>query len=186
VDLNSAEDSKIVKMACALAAAVMCLAICFRLVLNHTLTKFTVSLTEGLVVADDIDSILDDLDLLGINQRAFLSSGDDRFSDDVAESVTGLISHLESLKQVSVNGEPLRRRTGKLSHSIDWVLESVGKSFELQQTSGSAVAIAALDNDDAIKDAKMEALALKTLATNGVFDRMRSEREMRSILEVLF
>ncbi len=186
MDLTFAEDSRIVRMMCVLAAAVICLAISFRFVLNQTLATVTNSVTGGLIVVENVDSILDNLDRLNINQRAFLSTGDDRFSEEVAESVIGISTNLESLKQISVNGEPLQRRVGKLSHRIDWALESVEKTYELQQSFGAGVAIALLDNDDAVTEAKIEALSLKKLATDGMFDRVRTQRKMRSVLEVLF
>jgi CHASE3 domain sensor protein len=186
MDLISAEDSKIVRWACALAAATICLSICFRFVLNHTLTKVTNSVTGGLIVVETVDSMLDSLDRLNMNQRAYLSTGDERYSEEVAESVIAISADLEALKRISVNGEPLRRRIAKLSHRIDWALQSVEKTYELKQTVGSGVAIALLDNDDAIPEAKMDAVSLKKLATDGMFDRVETERKIRSILEVLF
>jgi CHASE3 domain sensor protein len=186
MDLVSAEDSKIVRMACLLAVVIICLSICFRFVLNHTLTTVTNSVTGSLIIVENCDSLMDDLNRLNINQRAFLSTGDDRYSEEVAESVIDISTNLESLKQISVRGESLRHRVGKLSSKIDWALASIGKTYDLQKTVGSAVAIALLDNDDAIDDAKMEAVSLKKLATDGMLDRVETERKMRSILEVLF
>jgi CHASE3 domain sensor protein len=186
MDLVSAEDSKIVRMACGLAAAVICLSICFRFVLNHTLTKVTNSVTGSLIVVENCDALLDDLNRLNVNQRAYLATGDDWYSEKVAESVIEISTNLESLKQVSVRGESLRRRIRKLSGKIDWALASVEKSYDLQQTVGSGVAIALLDNDEAVDDAKMEAVSLKKLVTDGMLDRVQTERKIRSILEVLF
>jgi CHASE3 domain sensor protein len=186
MDLNSAEDSKIIRIACAVAAAIICLSICFRIVLNHTLTTVTRSVTGGLIAVESLDSISGNLDRLAINQRAFLSTGDDRFSEEVAESVIGISTDLEALKQVSIKGEPLQRRVGMLSRRIDWALGSVEKTYELQQNFGAAVAIALLDNDDSIEQAKLEARSIKKAATDGMFDRVQTERKMRSILEVLF
>jgi CHASE3 domain sensor protein len=186
MDLSSAEDSKIVRTAGLLAAVVICLVISFHFVLNHTLSRVSNSVTGGLIVVENVDSIVDNLDRLNNNQRAYLSTGDDQYSEEVAESVIAITSNLEALKQISVNGQPLARRINELSHQIDWVLDSMEKSYEVQKTAGSAVAIALLDNDDAVMDAKMNALSLKKVATDGVFDRVRTERKMRSILQVLF
>jgi len=173
-------------MACVLALAIICLSICFRFVLNHTLTKVTNSMTGSLIIVENCDSLLDELDRLSDNQRAYLSTGDERYSEAVAESVIEISTNLEALKQISVRGESLRRRVRKLSGKIDWALASVGKSYDLQQTVGSGVAIALLDNDDALEDAKMEAMSLKKLATDGMLDRVEAERNIRSILQVLF
>jgi len=173
-------------MACGLAAVVICLSICFRFVLNHTLSKVTNSVTGGLIVVENVDSILDSLDRLNMSQRAFLSTGDDRYSEEVAESVIGISVNLEALKRIRVKGEPLRRRVTELSHEIDWELALVEKSYELRQNFGPEVAIALLDNDDAFADAKLDAAALKKAATDGMFDRVETEGKLRAILHVLF
>jgi CHASE3 domain sensor protein len=186
MDLEVAEDSKLVRMVCILTAAIICLAICFRFVLNHTLSRVTNSVTGGLIVVENVDAIVEDLDRLAMNQRAFLSTDDDRYSEQVAESIIAISTNLEALKQVSIKGEPLRSRVTKLSHRIDWALESVEKTYELQQTVGSSVAIALLDNDDAVEEAKNEALAVKKLATDCMFDRVEMQRKTREILQVLF
>ena len=186
MDLVSAEDSKLVRVVCILAAAFICLSICFRFVLNRALTTVSNSMTGSLIIVENCDSLLADLDRLSDNQRAYLSTGDERYSEEVAESVIEISTNLEALKQVSVRGESLRRRVHKLSGKIDWALASVGKSYDLQRTVGSGVAIALLDNDDALADAKMEAASLKKLATDGMFDRVENQRKIRSILQVLF
>ncbi len=186
MDLTSAEDSKFIRILCILTMAVICLAISFRFVLNHTLNRVSNSVTGGLIVVENVDSIVDNLDRLNNNQRAYLSTGDDRFSEEVAESIIAISSDLEALKQVSVKGEPLRRRVRNLSHQIDWVLDSMEKTYEVQQSAGNAVAVALLDNDESVTEAKMAAMSLKKTATDGMFDRVRNERKMRSVFEVLF
>jgi CHASE3 domain sensor protein len=186
MDLSSAEDSKIVRTAALLAAVAICLIMCFHFVLNRTLNTVSNSVTGGLIVVENVDSIVDNLDRLNNNQRAYLSTGDDQYSEEVAESVIALSSDLEGLKQISVNGKPLQARIAELSHRIDVALDSMQKTYEIQKTAGSAVAIALLDNDDSVMDAKMDALSLKKLATDGMFDRVRTQRKMRSILQVLF
>jgi CHASE3 domain sensor protein len=190
VDLEDAEDSKIVRTLCGLALVGLCLTVGFRFAfnhtLNHTLTKVSDSLTGGLEVVEHADGILDDLDRLNINQRAYLATGDERFSEDVVESVIGIRSHLESLEQFGGKGPQFRDRVEELHHKVDWVLNAVGKSNELQQSAGVAVAMALLDDDDSIGDAKLDAIALKKWATEGVFDRVRRERKAHSVLEVLF
>ncbi len=186
MDLTFAEDSRIVRIASLLTAVVICLIICFHLVLNRALNTVSNSVTGGLIVVENVDSIVDNLDRLNNNQRAYLSTGDDQYSEEVAESVIALSSDLEGLKQISVKGKPLQARIAELSHQIDVVLGSMQKTYEIQKTAGSAVAIALLDNDDSILDAKMDALALKKLATDGMFDRVRTQRKIGAILKVLF
>jgi CHASE3 domain sensor protein len=187
MDLTEAEDSKIIRTLGILAAVIICLSIGFRLVLNHSLARVTNSVTAGLIVVENVDSILDNLDRLSMNQRAYLATGDDRYSEQIAESVMAISTDLEALKQVSVKGEPLRRQwVTRLSQRIDWALDSVQQTYELKRLSGAEVAIVLLDNDVAIDEARMEASELKKVATDGMFDRMENERTTDSILHVLF
>jgi CHASE3 domain sensor protein len=186
MDLTEAEDSKITKMAAVLVAVIICLSITFGFVLNRSLITVTRSVTAGLIVVENVDSMVDDLNRLAANQRAFLATGDDRYSQEVAESIIGISTSLEALKQIRVNGASLDRRLDKLSHRIDFALGSVEKTYEMEQTAGPEGAIALLDNDLAVEDAKNEALSLKKYATDNMFDRVQTQRKMRSILQVLF
>jgi CHASE3 domain sensor protein len=186
MDLSTAEDSAIVRIGFGLALVVICLAIGFRFALNRSLTKVSNSLIGGFLILDHVDNILDDLDRLSLNQRAFLSTGDERFSQDVVESVMGIERQIDSLQQIARKGARLHAPVNQLARAIDWALDSLGRSNELEQTSGAAVAIALLDNDESIEDAKEVAQELRRQATDGVFDRVRTERKIKSILDVLF
>jgi len=186
MDLNSAEDSRIVRTGFALALVVICLAIGFHCALNRSLTKVNDSLTGGFLILEHVDSILDDLDRLSLNQRAFLGTGDERFSQDVVESVMEIERHMDSLQQIARKGARLRPPIDNLARAIDWALDSLGKSNEIEQTSGAAVAIALLDNDESLEDAKDVAQRLRRQATDGVFDRVQTERKMKAILDVIY
>lgn len=186
MDLNSAEDSKTVRMMFGLTVVVICLGIGFHHALRRALAQVSDSLVGGFVVVDHVDSIVNELDRLTIDQRAFLSTGDDRFSENVVESIMRIDRNLESLESAADKDERLREPVGRLTRSVNWVMDSMGKSFQVQQTAGNAVAIAFLDDDDSVEDAKGDALRLRALATEGVFDRVRCEGRMQSILRVLF
>jgi CHASE3 domain sensor protein len=187
MDITEAEDSKIIRMTAGLVVAVICLSIGFGLVLDRSLNRVSRSVTANLIVVENVDSMVDNLDRLNMNQRAFLSTGDDRYSEEIAESVMAISASLEALKQVSINGEPLRQRwVSRLSQRVDWALGSVEKTYEMKRLAGAEVAIVLLDNDITVEEAKMEALSLKRQATDGMFDRVESQEKMRSILQVLF
>ncbi len=188
MDLDSAEDSTIVTMASGLAVIAICLAIGFRSALDRSLSKLSPSLERGFAVVEQADDILSDLDRLRISQRAFLFTDEDRFSQNVIDSATGLIEHVDALKQFPAPSPALRRQIARLSHSVDWVLDTVGQSNELQHSLGTAVALALLDadGDHSIQDAKLDAMELKKLVTNRVVDRVGIEHKLRSILDVLF
>jgi CHASE3 domain sensor protein len=185
MDPYSAEDSWTIR-GLGLALVVICLAIGFHYALNRTLSKVNASVTGGFLVVEHVDAIVDDLDRLTLNQRAFLGTGDERFSQDVVESVMGIERHLDSLNQLKTRGPRVRSAITKLERAVGWALDSLGKSNDLNQSMGSGIAIALLDNDDSIDDAKRVAQELRKEVTDGVFDRVRTERKMKAILDVLF
>ena len=75
----SIEDSKVVRTGAGLAVLVICLAIAFRCAIDRSLAMVNKSLTGTLLVVGYADDILDDLDRKKIDQRAFLSTGNDCF-----------------------------------------------------------------------------------------------------------
>ena|SRR5271166_5908453 len=186
MDLNSAEDSKLVRMMFGLTVVVICLGIGFHHALKRTLAQVSDSLVGGLVVVDHVDTIVNQLDRLTTDQRAFLSTGDDRFSEIVVESIMGIDRNLESLEIEAKKDHRLQEPVDKLGQSLNWVMDSMGKSFQVQQTAGAAVAIAYLDDDASADDAKDDAARLRRLATDSLFDRVRSESRIKSILNLLF
>ena len=74
-------------------------------------------------------------------------------------------------------------RHHQAERAVTWALDSLGKSNDLNESMGSGIAIALLDNDDSIDDAKRVAQELRRLVTDGVFDRVRTERKMKAILD---
>jgi hypothetical protein len=108
MDLDSVEDCGVLRLAVGLALVVFCLGIGFDYAFNRALTTVDVSMHRAFLVVDDIDSIVDGLDRLSLNQRSFLRTGDLHFSQDVAESVVGIDGHLDSLRIIAQNGSQLR------------------------------------------------------------------------------
>ncbi len=188
MDRNSLEDSKLVKAAAGAAALLICAGIGLRLAFNRSLTEVRDSLARSFVVVEHVDGIVDDLDRLSIDQRALLSIGGDRFSEGVAESVTGIIAHVDALQQLRLRDPAMKRQIGRISQSVDWVLDLVGKSNDLQELFGVPVALALLDTegDSSILAAKSEAMRLKNQATDQLLYGIGEQRELRSVLEVLF
>src|SRR5271156_3939862 len=110
MDLNSVEDSAIVRMTAGVALIAICLAIGFRSALSISLGKIAATLTRGVPVVEKVDDIVDDLDQLRVSQRAFLCTGEDRFAQGVIESATGLIENIGVLKQLTAPSSALARQ----------------------------------------------------------------------------
>jgi hypothetical protein len=88
MDLDSVEDFGIVRLGFGLALVVFCLGIGVHYAFNRALTTVADSMQCGFLVVDNVDSIVDGLDRLSLNQRSFFRTGDLRFAQDVYESVT--------------------------------------------------------------------------------------------------
>ena len=167
MDLTSIEDSMSVRIAAGVAVTAICLAIGFRSALSLSLGKIVISLTRGVTVVEKVDDIVDDLDRLRVSQRAFLYTGEDRFAQGVIESATGLIENVSALKQLTAPSSALARQIARVSHSVDWALDLVGESNDLQHYFGTAAAVTLLDDDGdhSIGSAETAAMQLKKLAT---------------------
>jgi CHASE3 domain sensor protein len=186
MDLTSTADSKAVRIACALALATICLAISFRSALRHSSVTVKRSVVSGVTAVEKIDSIMSNLNRLTVNQRAFLSTGDEYFTEEVAESIMTMSHDIDTLTQISTNRAPLQRYVTTLSHRLKLAMDSIRETYDLQQHFGSTVAIEVLDDDDAVDNAKQTALLLKRIATDGMFDRVKTEYGWGSFLNVLF
>jgi CHASE3 domain sensor protein len=188
MDLSSVEDSATVKAAAGLVLALICLGLCFRFVLHRSVGAIDKSVTGGFVVIEHVDDIVDDLDQLRINQRAFISTGGESFSDGVAENISGIIADMNALEQLRLNDQLMQRQIGQVSRSVDRVFTSVGRANQLQQLFGTEAALALFDDDGdrCILSAKIDAMLLKRLATQQVLHRMTLQRRMRALLDVLF
>jgi CHASE3 domain sensor protein len=186
MDLSAAEDSYVVRLACGLALAIGGLILCARFALDRTFIEVRRAVIGGLIVVEKADSITGDLDRLATSQRAFLSTGDERFAVEVAESIMALSYDLGTLEQISGNLAPARSYVAVLSHRVDLALASIRKTYDLQQRLGSGAAIAMLNDNCAVDDAKQEAVLLKRAATGGMFGRVQMDCRLSSILEVLF
>jgi hypothetical protein len=115
MDLSAAEDSYVVRLACGLALAIGGLILCARFALDRTFIEVRRAVIGGLIVVEKADSITGDLDRLATSQRAFLSTGDERFAVEVAESIMALSYDLGTLEQISGNLAPARLRRGIVS-----------------------------------------------------------------------
>jgi hypothetical protein len=169
MNLSSAEYPKAVEIMFGLTFVIICLSIGVHHEFERTLAQVSDSIVGGLVVVDHVDNIVNELDRLTAHERAFLSTGDDRFSQVVVESIMGIDLNLEFLKVAAIKDRRLGGAVNKLSQSISVVMDSMGKLFQVQKTAGAAVAIAYLDDDVSVDSAKDDAVRLRRLATESLF-----------------
>lgn|GEM_PF-2517824 len=188
MDFETAEDSAIVKGAAAVAAVIICAVLCLGFALDSSIGEISGSVRRGFIVVEHVDRIIDELDQLAMAQRALLTTGGDQFSEGVAENVTEIIAQVSALEQLTPLDPLQTRQIAKLAQSVNWVLNFVGTTNELQRLCGSPAALALFDSDahNSILTAKLDAIQLGQLATDRALYRVRRQRRLRSALEVLF
>jgi CHASE3 domain sensor protein len=175
VELSSAEDTKLVGLICGLVVVIACLSIGVHHEFKRILAQVSDALVGSLVIVEHVDNIVNQLDRLTTNERAFLSTGDDRCSQRVGESIMGINLNLEYLEVAATKDRRLSAAVNKLSQSINIVMDSMGQLFQVQKMAGAAVAIAYLDDDISVDCAKDYAAQLRRLATECLFVRVRGE-----------
>ena len=85
------------------------------------LARVNDSFMQGFMIADQLGVIDEALNRLGVDQEAFLSTGDQRFQDGVIESAQIFILDRDRLDSMA-GGSKLRGSLDDLSRSVDRVL----------------------------------------------------------------
>ena len=153
---------------------------------QRSLARVNDSFTEGSMIADRLGGISDDLARLGVDQQAFLSTGDMRFQDGVIERSERLTLQIGMLNSLVAKSNLQRPILAGLSRSIDQVLASVGESDEIAAVRGRAAAIAYFESrEDAISEAGWQADHLRTRITGSISDRIQNARTTKAFLQDL-
>ena len=153
---------------------------------ERSLARVNDSFTEGFIMADRLEGISDDLARLGVEQQAFLSTGDMRFQDGVIESSERLTLHIGMLNSLVAKSNLQRPILAGLSRSIDQILASVGESDEIVAVRGRAAAIVYFESREAvISEAGWQADHLRTQITGRISDRIQDARTTKAFLQDL-
>jgi hypothetical protein len=186
MDTNCAEESRITRLVIGFALVALCIGIGVHALLVHGLERLGDSMTESDMVVENVDEVVDDLNRLDISMRAFLSAGDGRFSDDVVLNVTELEVHMESLLQLPIKRQRLKRGIGKLTDMVKLALDSAGSADQIRHLPNNGSEVCSLDRSSSLECARIEAAQLKDEARENVFTVLRTERTTKSLLELLF
>jgi hypothetical protein len=176
MDTNCAEDSKIVRLLFGFVLVALVTGIGAHTILDRELARLGDSMNESDMVVENVDAIVGDLNCLDVSMRAFVSAGEGRFSDDVVLSITGLGVHMESLLQLPVKRQRLKRRIWKLNRMVKLALDSVGESKRIRHPPGSGSVMTSLDRASALEYARMEAAELKDEARQDAFSVIQTTK----------
>ena len=186
MDSFSAEDSLLAKVGLGVAMALLCSLIFVSYLQNRSMARMSETLSQNFAVLDRVDGILLALDRLRVEQRAFLATDDEEFSEGIVESIMTLQLNINGLKALSAKGQLQPAPVAKLGHTVNRMFDLIGQSYELRTLVGTDAAVEFFDANPAMVDAQTEAQALRRGATAGFFARLAQERKARSALKVLF
>ena len=142
---------------------------------DQSLAKVNDSFTQGFMVVGRLGAILDALDRLSVDQRGFLSTGDERFQDGVIEGAETLALDMDVLNSLAARNKLQRALLTNLSRPIEQVLGSVAESDDIRDVRGRAAAVAFFESKEAaISVSKGQADQLRIEITGRISDRIRS------------
>jgi len=145
------------------------------------------SYNRGFSAVYVLDDITAAVDRLGTNQRAFLSTSDLRFSDEIWMNIVNLGHDLAVLKGLAARNPIPAARVAQLSAAIGQVQDSIAHCDDLRDTRGKRAALACLDSDEtAFAEATSRSIELKTAIIQDIINRNRNARRGDSLLRAVF
>jgi hypothetical protein len=152
---------------------------------DRNLATVSDSFTRGFMLLGRLGTIVDALDRLGVDQRAFLSTGDERFQDGVIENAESLEINMDMLNTLAAANES-QRPLISLSRSIKDVLDLVGESDGIRERSSPAAADFFDSKEDVVSLAKWQADQLRIEVTRSMSVRIQKARGSNALFEGLF
>jgi hypothetical protein len=125
---------------------------------DRRLAEANESFTATFRVVGRLDVIADALDQLGIDQLAFLSTGEETFQDGVVESIETLQLNIDMMNSLAAQSTSHRALLVLLSRSIEQVIDSVAESDRFREAGNKAAAVAFFES----KEAEISQTILKT------------------------
>jgi hypothetical protein len=153
---------------------------------ERSLARVNDCFVQGLMAVDGLDSILDDLARLDVDEGAFFSTNDPRLQDGVIESTERLTLHIGMLNSIADRYNLQRPLVADLSRSISQVLGSIGESDGIAAVRGRAAAAAFFESKEAeVAEAREQASHLKVRITAGISNKIQNARTTGSFLRDL-
>jgi hypothetical protein len=144
---------------------------------DRRLAEANESFTRVFRVAGRLDMIVEALDHLGVDQQAFLSTGEESFQDGVIESIETLELNIEALNSLAARSTSHRVPLVALSRSIEQVIASVSESDRIREAGNKAAAAAFFESKEAeISQARSQTAQLRLETIASISDRIWNAR----------
>jgi CHASE3 domain sensor protein len=153
---------------------------------DRRLADVNESFTGAFRVAGRLDVIANALDHLGVDQQAFLSTGEERFQDGVIESIQTLELSINSLNSLAARRTSHRALLLALSRLIERVIAMVAESDRIREAGNKAAAAAFFESKEAeISQAKSQTAQLRLETIVSISDRIRGARGSETLVAAL-
>ncbi|HKD66011.1 MAG TPA: hypothetical protein VKB84_04155 [Candidatus Binataceae bacterium] len=144
------------------------------------------SFNEGFKLTGQLGVILEALNHLGVDQHAFLSTGDKTFQDGVIESAETLEIEMSMLNSQTAGNSLRQSLVNDLSRSIEQVIASVGRSDAIRDAGGKKAAIAYFASQaDPLSNAKSQANQLRIEIIRSIADRISKAHANSTLLGII-
>ncbi len=153
---------------------------------DRRLAKADESFTGVFRVAGRLDVTALALDHLGVDQQAFLSTGEESFQDGVVESIQTLELNINALNSLAARSTSHRVILLALSRSIEQVIAWVAESDRIREAGNKAAAAAFFKSKEAeISQTKSQIAQLRLEAIVSISDRIGSPRGSETLVAAL-
>ncbi len=153
---------------------------------DRRLAKANESLTGAFKVAGRLEVIANALDHLGVDQQAFLSTGEESFQDGVVESIQTLELGVNALNSMAARSASHRAGLLALSRSIGQVIAWVAESDRIREAGNKEAAAAFFKSKEAeISEAKAQTAQLRLETIASTSDRIGSARGSETLVAEL-
>lgn len=153
---------------------------------DRRLAEANESFTGAFRVVGRLDMIAVALDHLGVDQQAFLSTGEARFQDGVVENIQTLELGIDALHSLAARSTSHRALLVALSRSIEQVIASAAESDRIRDAGNKAAAAAFFESKELeISQAKSQIAQLRLETIASISDRTWNARGSEALVGAL-
>jgi CHASE3 domain sensor protein len=153
---------------------------------SRSLGDMNDSFKQGLSAIYALDEITGTVDRIGVDQRAFLSTGQHRFEESLWIATEGMDRPMEMLRSITSRDAEQQARTMRLFAAVRHLLDCVARSYEIRDARGRRAAMVYFDGcEDAVADANAQAGELKSVIIANVSGRILNARASSALIQAM-
>jgi CHASE3 domain sensor protein len=174
---SSSEEHWWLSLTVAVVLLVVWSAMSLALAYERRLAQASEFFTEAFRFVGRLDVIAGALDHLDVDQKAFLSTGEESFQDGVVQSIQTLDLSIDTLNSAAAQSTSHRALLVALSRSIEQVIASVAESDRIRETGNKAAAAAFFESKEADISQAISQTAQSRVEILSISNRIRSAQD---------